>query len=325
MREAAREFLAALPDGGRREAMYGLDDPVRLDWDYVPRERAGLALHAMDHLQRRLAHDLLRTGLSLHAYGKAVLIVALEEVLDVLEGRALGRDPGLYHLSVFGDPAADAWGWRFEGHHVSVNYTVRGTEVSPTPVFLGTNPASLRRAGRAVLRVLAEEEDVARELLACLDGDQRRTAVLSPHAPADIVTANAQRIDDGVPEESRSRLGDMDAATAYSPEPRGLPAAAMDGGQRALLEELVAIHVDRLPQDLAARARSRLGAAGAGAVHFAWAGEEGRGRPHYYRLQGARLWIEYDNTQNDANHIHTVLRDPADDLGSATLSAEAGG
>lgn len=304
MRQAAGELLGALEGEGREKLMRPFSDEAeRRTWYYWPSARKGLPLGEMGARQQTAAFRLLASGLSLTAYAKATAIVALERVLDELEGRRLDgvRDPALYHVTVFGDPAGDAWGWRLDGHHVCLHYTVVGDEVACAPLFLGANPAEVRREGRVVSRPLGEEEDAARALLKGLEGDRRRRAVVDSSAPDDILTRN------------RPELGEL--------PPAGLPAAEMGAAERRLVEELVAVYVERMPPATAGRELDRVAAAGWERVVFAWAGSAEPGGRHYYRLLGPTFLIEYDNTQNDANHIHAVWRDRERDYGADLLRA----
>jgi hypothetical protein len=310
MAAAAADWLASLDPARRAKACYPFPATgERTTWYYTPTERGGLPLAEMGPVSQRLAHRLLASGLSEGGYATAATVMGLENVLDAREGwrrgyggRARphrGRDPQLYFVSVFGDPGAGSWGWRVGGHHLAVNYTLgEGGAVSASPLFLGANPARAGLVGPGVLAPLAAEEDLARRLLHTLEPGQLAAAVIAPAAPGDILQGNRPRVALGPPE--------------------GLAAAAMTAGQRALLEALIGQYLGRLPGELAGAETARLAGAGLEAVHFAWAGEREPGRPHYYRVQGPRLLIEYDNVQNGANHVHSVWRDPLGDFGQST-------
>ena len=305
MAAAATDFLAALQaDQGAKAKLDFGDTGERENWHYIPRERAGLALKEMDGRQRELAHALVATGVSAAAYEKVKTIIGLEEVLAEVEGpsRKFPRDPELYYLSVFGTPGTDEpWGWRFEGHHISLNYAlVDGRMVGPTHIFLGSNPAEVRHGEKQGLRALKEEEEVGRELLAALDGEQKRQAVIDEQAPDDILTRAAPHVGDEV-------------------GPQGLRGADMSVGQRQILQALVEVYVKRLPQELAAAELERVAQADLNESHFAWAGPEERNKGHYYRVLGQTFLAEYDNTQNDANHIHAVWRDLQNDFAEDLL------
>jgi Protein of unknown function (DUF3500) len=309
MAAAAADWLASLSPAQRAKAGYPFPaDEERTRWYYTPTERGGLPLAEMDPVQQRLAHRLVASGLSEGGYATAATIMGLENVLDAREGwrrgydgRAVphrGRDPQLYFVSVFGDPGAGSWGWRVGGHHVALNYTVAADGgVSASPLFLGANPALTRLVGPGVLRPLAAEEDLGRELLDALAPDQRAAAVLSETAPGDVLQRNRPRVRVGPPE--------------------GLAASRMLPQQRELLAGLVGQYLGRLPGPVAALQAERVLGERLEAVHFGWAGSAEPGRPHYYRLQGPRLLIEYDNVQNGANHVHSVWRDPEGDFGQS--------
>jgi hypothetical protein len=310
MAEAATDWLASLEPSQRAKAGYPFPAAgERTRWSYTPNERGGLPLAEMGPVQQRLAHRLMASGLSQGGYAAASTIMGLENALDAVEGwrrpypgRAApnrGRDPLLYFVSVFGVPGTGSWGWRVGGHHLALNYTVvDGRRLSASPLFLGANPALTRLVGPGLVRALAAEEDLARELLASLAPDLRRQAVRSPVAPGDLLQSNRPVV----------RLG----------PPEGLAAAAMPPAQRELLRRLVGQYLGRLPDPVAAVEAERVAGDGLQAVHFAWAGGDAPGRPHYYRLQGPRLLIEYVNVQNRANHVHSVWRDPLGDFGQSS-------
>nr|WP_201749523.1 DUF3500 domain-containing protein [Micromonospora sp. 4G51] len=301
MRTAAGDLLAALDEAGRQRAGHAFDDePARRWLEYRPRPRPGVPLADLDVAARKAAHRLLATALSPPAYAQAMAIIALEEVLDRAEGWRRGRHSGDYWVALFGDPAADdRWGWRIEGHHLSVSMTVVADQVSPAPLFFGANPATVRHAGRPVSRPLGPEEDLARELLDALGPAGRAAAIVADEAPTDIISATRP-----------SAPGRLD--------PLGVPRNRLTPTGRALLDQLVALYLDRLPPELAAREAGRLDG---GELHFAWAGPTRPGQRHYYRVQGDDLLIEYDNTTDDGNHAHTVLRRPASDFGADVLAA----
>ena len=301
---AAAEFLASLDAGQRARAQLDFGDTAeRENWHYIPRPRAGLALKDMDPEHREHAFALVASGLSQAARAKVRTIIALEEILGQIEGpnRRFARDPELYYVSIFGIPGAELWGWRFEGHHVSLNYTlVQGRTLGPMPIFFGANPAQVRHGAQKGLRALEEEEDLGRELLHALDGEQKRVAIISAEAPADIITRNLPHVRNEV-------------------EKKGLSWIRMTPAQRQLLKALVEVYIGRLPEEVAAVEMGRLEKADLGESCFAWAGVEERGGAHYYRIQGPTFLAEYDNTQNDANHIHAVWRDLGNDFGEDLL------
>ncbi len=304
MADAALAFLDALDESQRNQARLDFgDDAERTNWHYIPRERAGLPIKEMDAAQRARALDLVATGLSAPAHQRAQTIMTLEAVLAEVEGRGRrwARDEELYYVSLFGEIGGEGpWGWRFEGHHISLNNTVLGDRVSAAPLFFGANPAEVRHGESEGLRALAAEEDLARDLLSQLDGEQRAQAVISDQAPDDILTRNVPRVGGEV-------------------VPEGLAAGDMSPGQRELLEALVRVYVERQPEALAESQMQRLRQGDLQASHFAWAGSDRRGEGHYYRVLAPGFLAEYDNTQNDANHIHAVWRDLAGDFGEDLL------
>ena len=302
MRSAALALMTTLDDDQRSLAIRPFGDTAARRWlEYRPEYRPGACLDGFTNTARKAAHRLLATGLSEPAYAQAMGIVALEETLDRLEGWVNGRHSNDYWVSVYGDPASgdEPWSWRFEGHHVSVSMTIADGQVSPAPVFLGANPNRISYAGHTLSRPLAPEEDLARALLDALGPADRSAAIIADIAPYDIVSG--PRPD--APEDI---------------EPAGVAATALAPGARTLLGSLLALYLGRLPAELAAAEYDRLSAAGD--LHFAWAGPVTPGAGHYYRLQADDLLIEYDNTQNDGNHAHTVLRRPRGDFGADILA-----
>jgi hypothetical protein len=298
--EAARVFLATLDDDQRARATRALDHDDRFEWFFTPVARSGLPLKEMTTDQRAAALGLLQAASSSQGYLKATGVMHLEGILAVLEGRPDRRDPENYHFWVFGTPSPDRpWGWRFEGHHVSLNYTSADGIMVSTPSFIGANPARVPSGPFAGWRLLAAEEDLARALVRSLDDGQRARAIISETAPHDIITGN----------DRHASLERMD----------GLPASAMTADQRALLLRLLAEYVDNADPAIAGPRMARIQEEGIDRLHFAWAGSLYVGGPHYYRIHGPTVLIEYDNTQNDANHIHSVWRDLENDFGEDLL------
>ncbi|MDD9949168.1 MAG: DUF3500 domain-containing protein [candidate division Zixibacteria bacterium] len=326
MGEAAASFTAVLAPDQRAKALFPFeDDDARTFWDYVPLARKGLPLGEMDRGQRRRAMQLVATGLSGTGYATTTTIMGLEATLDAREGWSSGnwRDPSDYYVSLFGTPSdQDPWGWKFEGHHVSINYTIAGGKiVAPTPFFFGANPASAALNGVSSLRPLGNVEDLARELVRALDEEQRHSALIAAVPPGDIVTVNQRIITEN--REKPDRLARTDVpydAVRYTETPRGLAGAGMNDGQREMLEALIGEYIHRMPDAVAEIESDLLRKHGVGDVHLAWAGGLEARQPHYYRLQGGRFLVEYDNVQNDANHVHTVWRNPTNDFGADLLA-----
>lgn len=350
MAEAAADLLAALSPSGRAAAVLPFtEEGERTTWFYTPKQRAGTPLRDMSSRAQRQAHRLLALGLSWPGYVTASTIMGLENTLDAEEGFVVewyegrGRDPLMYYVSVFGDPGGATWGWRFEGHHVSVHYTiVEGVIATPTPLFFGADPAESSLLG-AALRPLGSTTDLAREVMQALDAEQRAAATLSAIAPPDIVLSNHSQIAPGLlpkatfemmDREPSAELREQDArqratmgftedhleALRYQEQPRGLPASRLTMEQRAILEELIRQYVGRLPEALAAIEGERLTSEAIDAIHFGWAGGVEPGDPHYYRLHAPRFLVEYDCVQRGANHIHSVWRDPQADFGRDVLA-----
>ena len=315
MASAATKFLDSLTPEQRQEATFAFNADERLRWHFIPTEmypRKGLLVKQMTEPQRRLAHDLLKAGLSQRGYMTASQIMDLETVLDGIEaaqrtretsprGQPLVRDPEKYFVSIFGTPSThDTWGWRVEGHHVSLHFNVvNGSLVAAAPTFFGSNPAEVREGPKKGLRILGAEEDGARALVESLDASQREKAIFKKEAPGDIITMANVKIDPLAPE--------------------GIPMSALNANQRALLTKLIDVYTGYMAADIAADRVARLKKAGEDKIVFAWAGPMERGKKHYYRVQGPTFLIEYDNTQNDANHIHSVWRDFNGDFGQDLL------
>lgn len=309
MARAAERFLATLSTEQRAVAQFPFAGNERYVWHYTPVDREGLRFKEMTSEQRAAAIGLFDSGLSARGTRQAQQIIALEPILREAERMAgvvnnWHRDPERYSFSVFGEPGGDAaWGWRAGGHHIGVHFAIIGGDlVAPTPLFLGANPAEVRHGPEIGLRVLAAEEDLARALLSSLSPAQKAIAIVDPVAPSDILTKNYRQVNLDLP-------------------PNGIRYGDLSGEQRERLVQLIRHYVDRAAEDLAGNAWQRLAKSGLDGITFAWAGPEERGRGHYYAVKGTTFLIEYDNTQNDANHIHSVWRDAANDWGEDLLAA----
>jgi len=302
MLKAANDFLAALSPEQKQQATYALTDAERENWNFVPIARHGLPLKQMTEAQRPLALALLRSGMSEAAMARAQAIMSMELVLKELEhDKPAGRrDPVNYFVTIFGTPSdRQSWGWRFEGHHLSFNFTVLdGTQVFFAPSFIGSNPAEVRAGPRTGERPLGPEDDLGRALMKSLDPAQQQVALIDAKAPGEIVTSNRKRVD--------------------PLKPVGIAGRALNPAQRARLLELVKLYVDRFRPEIADATYAPISAA-ADQLTFAWAGGLERGQGNYYRIQGPTFLIEFDNTQNNANHIHTVYRDFNGDFGEDLL------
>lgn len=300
---AAQGFLLSLKPEQAEKVSFKLKDDERQNWHFIPKARKGLPIKEMTEKQRQLAMKLLKSGLSDRGYGRATNVISLETILRELEGpnSRMTRDPELYYISIFGKPEAKGtWGWRVEGHHLSVNFTiVNGEYVAGTPSFFGSNPAEVKSGPRKGLRALAAEEDKGRELIKGLSAEQREQAIFDKTAPRDIIT------------EAQRRVKPL--------EQKGIAAAKLDEKQKDMLMQLIKAYVERNRPELAKDDLRKIQEAGVEKIYFAWAGGIERGEGHYYRVQGPTFLLEYDNTQNNANHIHAVWRDFENDFGEDLL------
>lgn len=298
---ATQDFLETLRPSLRPECLLPFESEERTTWSYVPGRRRGVTLKQMNEAERRAAHAMLRAALSARGYEKTTGVIELEEILRETETfGAVTRDPELYYLAIFGAPSQERpWGWRFEGHHISLNFSsATGKIVAATPAFFGANPARVPSGPRAGWRVLSAEEDLARQLLANLDERQRRIAVIDASAPSNIILGPGRKA---------------------VPDPAGLAYADMSETQRAILMRLIEEYVGNVRAELARGQLEKIETAGLAAIRFAWAGATRVGQGHYYRIQGPSFVIEYDDTQDGANHVHSVWRDLQDDFGGDLL------
>lgn len=298
---AANSFLQALPDSKRSQAQLPFESGERTSFNYVPMKRAGIPLAGLDANQKTLVDSLLSSALSPSGLDTAKAIIQHEQILAEMENNPRRRDPGLYYTVVFGEPAPKApWAWRFEGHHLSVNATnVAGQNQVVAPLFMGSHPARVPSGPKAGLRLLEAEEDLARALIQMLPEERRARAMLSDDAFSDIVTRNDPKV----------RALDIE----------GLAASDMTRAEQEQLRKVLSVYANRLTESAARDQLARIEQAGFGKLHFGWAGSTEAGKPHYYRLHGPTVLIEYDNTQNNANHIHSVWRDLERDFGGDLL------
>jgi hypothetical protein len=303
MNQTATAYLASLTDEQRAKATFRFEDDERMNWHFIPKERPGLTLGEMTPEQQHLATALLSAGLSQSGFIKARQIMSLEEILKIAEKDTKGRrNPSKYHFMIFGDPAGKGpWSYRVEGHHLSFNFAVVNGRLAGAPTFYGANPHEVRQGPRAGIRVLSREEDLARALVNALTPEQRKVAIVAEKAYSDILTAASRK-------------------AALQGQPSGLSAAKMNAKQREMLAELVSEYAYNVADELAAARMEMLRKAGTN-LFFAWAGSTDKGGPHYYRVQAPTFLIEYDNTQNGANHSHTVWRDFEGDFGLDLLKA----
>ena len=305
MAAACGDLLDSLNAEQRARATFPYLDGERLFWYYPPLNRHGLPLLAMSGEQQGLARRVLEAALSEQGYEEACAIIDHELILGEQE-RAAGqlhwaRDPGRYYFTLFGDPhGADPWGWRAEGHHLSLHFSIWGERViSTTPFFFGSNPAEVLHGPKRGLRILARREDLAFQLMDSLDQSQRSHAVIYDKAPWDILTYNSTR--------------------AVLPREEGLAADRLDAAQREILTALVETYVNQVRSDVARHKLEHLRRDGLGHLRVAWAGPVARREGHYYRIHGGNFLVEFDNCQNDANHVHSVWRDVDNDFAQDVL------
>lgn len=298
----ALTFLDSLDEKQRKLASFDFMDAERYVYNYTPIPRKGLALREMRPDQQPLAHALLAAGLSQKGYIKAATIMSLEEVLKEMENDSgERRNPGKYYFSVFGTPSdSGIWGFRAEGHHLSLHYTVRDGKIFAAPTFFGANPREVRHGARKGLRVLSAEEDLARELLHALKPEQQKQAIVDAKAYSDVLSANHRK-------------------AALAGQPSGLASSKMTAAQQDKLMAVIAEYTGNIPDDMRRWREAQVKQA-AGKLLFAWAGGPKLGDPHYYRIQAPTFLIEYDCTQNQANHIHCLWRDFTGDWGADLLA-----
>lgn len=301
---SAKAFLRTLDDNQAAKARYSFDDEERYNWHFVPRQRNGLSFNDMTEVQRQAGLALLKACLSEQGYRKATNIMALENILREVENRPSDdkyRDPLNYYITIFGDPDEQkVWGWRLEGHHLSFNFSSTGGEItSSTPSFFGSNPAIVRSGRHTGHQVLKQETDLGFTLVNSLNPDQMKVAVFSSKAPSDIITGNQRK--------------------AELSEQKGLRFTEMNAQQKKLFLQLLNVYVKNYQLGFSKRLMEKIEKAGIENLSFSWAGSLQPGAGHYYAIQGPMLLIEYDNTQNNANHVHTVVRDLTNDFAEDIL------
>ena len=301
MATGAKRLLGALDAEQQKTATIPFANEERYNFHYIPRERLGMSYKDMEPGQRKVGLSLLASGLSRRGMSQALDIMYLEQILFELEQNPR-RDPDAYFFTIFGTPGeSEDWGWRFEGHHLSLNFTLRdGRIVSAAPAFWGVNPANVVGGPNKGMRVLESEEVLGRALLKSFAN--RDNVIIMAEAPRDIATTTDRRV----------KLG----------APAGVSHADMNAAQKEALIALVSHYARRMRWEVAQSTLERIREAGVEKIHFAWAGSNEPGEPHYYRIHGPTFLIEYDNTQNDANHIHTVWRDLDRDFGDVDLLSD---
>lgn len=306
--QKAKDFLTSLEPELKSRTLFTLDNPERYNMNYVPIDRKGPTFHDFDEKQKQLALALLKASLSEQGFQKTSQIMKLENVLRVIEKnkrlKADGnpvRDPLDYHFCIFGNPSeSDYWGWRFEGHHISLNFTsTSGAIISSTPSFMGTNPAVVQQKGFESQEVLKAEAALGFQLVNALTESQKQIAVISKEAPSDIITGTDRKV--------------------QHIEPKGLYYQDLSDDQKGLFRKLLDVYIGNYEREFAKELRAKIEKSGLENFSFAWAGSLEPGKGHYYRVQGPMLLIEYDNTQNNANHAHAVVRDFTNDYAEDIL------
>ncbi len=299
----AVQFLQSLTAAQKEKAQMPFDNEERYNWNYVPMERKGIPLKDLTSKQEKIATDLLQTALSDSGFEKTMAIIKLENVLRDIENASPDyRNPGNYYFTIFGNPADSIWGWRLDGHHVSFNFSSQNNRlISGSPGFLGSNPAVVLSGPQKGLQIMKDESSLGFELLHSLSAKQKQKAVFSARAPGDIITRT-----------------DRKAAIQTL---QGIVYSELSGKQQKIFMQLLTLYIYRYKKSLAAKMMHVIEEAGSHNLRFAWAGAEepGIGNQHYYRIQGPTIIIEYDNTQNNANHVHTVVRDLKNDFGGDQL------
>jgi hypothetical protein len=305
MASAATEFLQTLSASQKAKTQFDFETEERYNWHYIPKSRLGIPMKELDAKQQKAAMALLRTALSDTGFTKTKSIMELESVLREVEGRPATddyRDAGKYYLSIFGDPADSIWGWRLEGHHVSLNFSSANNKlVSGTPGFMGSNPAIVLSGPEKGKQILKDEADLGLSLVLSLAASQLEKALISENAPGDIITAASRK--------------------AMITDPKGILYSELNPAQQKMFMQLLSVYIHRYARVFATDMMHEIETAGLNNLRFAWAGvrKTGPGNPHYYRIQGPTLIVEYDNTQNNANHVHTVIRDLNHDFGGDEL------
>jgi hypothetical protein len=299
--DAAKALLSALTPEQAAKAKFDLGSEERFNWHFIPRERKGLTMKDMNPAQQRLAFALLGSAMSQRGFMKMTTIMSLEQILlEMEQGKGPKRDPENYFVSIFGQPGDKVWAWRLEGHHMSFNFTMAGDKIaSATPNFFGSNPAEVKSGPRAGLRILGREEDLGRKLVKSLNADLLKVALYTNKAPSEIITSTNR--------------------PAQHLAPDGVAASKFNAAQKEILWDIIKEYVYRYREDAAREDLDKIHATSPDKIHFAWAGGLERGDAHYYRVQGPTFLIEYDNTQNNANHVHAVYRTFENEFGEDIL------
>lgn len=295
----ATTFLNSLSKEQREKAQMPFNDISRTTWHFFPGtmyQRAGIQLGELNTEQKELLFKLLKSYLSETGYNKTQKIMDLENVLFEMEGNSDFRDPDKYNVAFYGNPEQDSlWAWSFEGHHLSLNFSILNDKISIAPRFMGASPAVIKEGKRKGERTLGLEEDYGLQLVNALSNEQKQKTIFQKTAYSEIVTFNASEV---APLKSVGiRTGDLTNA------------------QKKILSTLLYEYLSTMPEALAEKRMDNLNSEEFDDIRFGWAGDTEAGKPHYYRIQGKTFLVEFDNTQNNANHIHLVWRDFHGDFG----------
>lgn len=296
-------FVNALNEQQKTKAVFPFEEMNRFNWHFVPppsAPRTGIAIKEMDDTQKKLFYTMLQSFLSPAGYQRTQNIMSFEYVLKEMEPNNTTRIPENYFVSVYGQPDKDSvWAWKFTGHHLALNFTVVDGELAFTPFFFGSNPGEIKEGAKKGMRIIIDEEDLAFKLVNSLNDVQKKTALIRSEAFAEIVSSNAAHV---------------------SPlEPVGILLSDMNNDQKNLVNKIMVAYLSSMPTRLANARMNMVTTEDKNEIRFGWAGGLVKGQPHYYRIQGKTFLIEFDNTQNNANHIHTVWRDFNGDYGEDLL------
>ena len=299
----AMAFINSLTDVQKKKAVFAFDEMSRYEWHYLPATmiaRYGISIKEMDSIQKGNFYILLQAYLSNEGYTRTKNIMSLEYLLKGLEPNNPNRITENYFVAVYGNPGKDSiWGWKFSGHHAALNFTIVNNHLAFAPFFFGVYPAEIKDGADKGKRIIKDEEDLGFELINLLTEKQKETALFQLKAFSDIVTTNAQQV------------GPL--------RPVGILAREMTHEQKTILNKLIVAYLSSMPNEIAQLRMKKVSSEDMDAIRFGWAGGEVQGKPHYYRIQGNTFLIEFDNTQNNANHIHTVWRDFNSDFGTDLL------
>ena len=299
----ASAFVNALSDVQRKKTVFPFEEMSRYEWHYLPATtapRTGIGIKELNSTQKLQFHHLLKAYLSNAGYTRTKTIMSFEYLLKDLEPNNFSRIPENYFVAVYGNPGKDnVWGWKFSGHHLALNFTVVNDNLAFAPFFFGANPAEVKAGTQKGLRIMKAEEDLGFELVNSLTPVQKQTAIFQAEAFAEIVTTNAAKVEPLTPV--------------------CLSAKDMTQEQLIVLNKLIIAYLSSMPGEIANSRMKKIASEDIESVRFGWAGGLTPGKPHYYRVQGKTFLIEFDNTQNNANHIHTVWRDFNGDFGRDLL------